>query len=175
MTGIAWKLTMMRIDARALRIVLLTSLIPLLVSIISVSAAVPTVWSPYPRVPFFLLTAGWPRWLAVGLAPIIFVASLANLPFAHSRWRLPHVALLMGLLTVLSVVYFGLRLPEGVDHQGAIYAVAMVVANAAALLTFWTAWARWRRALTVRRSVCLCLLACCWLFWCAFPYFGEGI
>jgi hypothetical protein len=175
MTGTAWSLNTGSIDARSLRLVLLASLIPLLLSVVSVSSAVPTVWSPYPGIQFFLLTAGWPRWLAVAVAPIIFVAALVKLPFERSPGHLPHVALLMGILTVLTVVYFGLRLQDGLDHQGAVYSAVMLVANTAALLTFWRAWIRWRRTLTVPRSIVLCLLACGWLFWCAFPYFGEGI
>ncbi len=174
MTGTVW-LKSSKIDARALRLVLLASLIPLLMSILSISSGVPTVWSPYPGVPFYLLSAGWPRWLVVSLAPIVFVASLAKLPFERSRGYLPHVAGLMGVLSVSSVVYFGLRLQGGLGHQGPVYSATMLVANGVALITFWMAWIRWRRALTVPRSIYLCLLACCWLFWCAFPYFGEGI
>jgi hypothetical protein len=47
--------------------------------------------------------------------------------------------------------------------------------NAAFLLAFWAVWALWRRSLTAARSIGMALLACCWLFWCAFPYFGEGM
>jgi hypothetical protein len=162
-------------DPGSLRLLLLASLIPLLVASIAISATEPTIRSPYPGVQFLLLAFGWPRWLTVAIAPTLFVASIVNVAFAGSRGRLLHVALPMGFLTALSGIYFWVRLPEGLDHQGVVYSAAMVGANALGLLAFWSAWILWRRSLTATRSICLALLACCWLFWCGFPYFGEGI
>jgi hypothetical protein len=166
---------MTQLEPNPLRRVLLASLIPLLLSILAVSAAEPTIWSPYPGVQFLLLASGWPQWLTACVAPLIFVVSIWNVAFGRSQGQLLHIAVAMGVLTVSSGAYFWLRLPQGLDHQGLMYSAAMVIVNAAGLLAFWVAWAMWRRRLTAARSICLSLLACCWLFWCGFPYFGEGI
>jgi hypothetical protein len=166
---------MTTLNTHALRRVLLASLVPLALSIVSVSAAEPTVWSPYPGAQFLLLTLGWPQWLAVCLAPFIFVVSTLNVVIGRPGGQPLHIIVAMGVLTVSSGIYFWLRLPQGLDHQGMTYSAAMLAVNAVALLAFWVAWVLWRRRITAVRSICLGLIACSWLFWCGFPYFGEGI
>jgi len=166
---------MTKYDARTLGPVLAASLMPMLLCILSVSAKEPTIWSPYPGIQTVFITTGWPWWVAVSAAPVLFIMSVFSVELRqapHYPWPL---ALLMGLLTLLSGIYFWLRLPLGLQHQGRIYSASMVIVNAGLLLAFWTAWALWRRRLTAGRSIGLALLACGWLFWCAFPYFGEGL
>jgi hypothetical protein len=155
--------------------ILLASLVPMLLSIISVSAMEPTLWSPYPGIQTFLIASGWSRWVAAGAAPIVFTLIVLSTRPGQPRQRTWQLALAMALLTLLSAIYFLLRWPLGLQHQGAPYAFSMAIVNAAFLLAFWAVWALWRRSLTVGRSIGMSLLACGWLFWCAFPYFGEGM
>ena len=80
---------------------------------------------------------------------------------------------LLGLLTVLSVLYFALGWQYGVRYQGTWYTLVTAAINLGFLLVLWV----WRLAIRQRASKASALgfatLLHCWLFWFAFPYLGE--
>lgn len=144
-------------------------------SYLSVSASVPTLWSPYPGAQFLLITTGVPRPMNVFVIPVIFVACTAGLVIRQYRGTLAYLAWPAAPLTLLNVVYVALRTADGYVHQGLTYVIGMIVMNGLVLIAFWAGWAAFLRHRTSYSAVMLSFVLFAWLAWVAFPYFGEGI
>jgi hypothetical protein len=146
-----------------------------LLSILGLSLDGPTVWSPYPGAQFLLFTAGCPLWTARLGPPVVYAMLMLGLTALSQRSRYSALGVLMAVLTVLSLVYFSIRIPTGLVHQGLVHTASVTLVNLAVILTFWVYWVRWRGQQLVRGTFLLGLMVFAWLAWMAFPYFGEGI
>lgn len=140
---------------------------------LAVSAGVPALWSPYPMVQFLILSSGWPQWVcaASAFSVMCVVAVVISRP---SRGRL-YAGAIIGLLTLMTIGYFVVFIPTGLAHQGSVHVVFMIAVNVLSLGVLWWGWRVLSWPLPFRNILAMALFLSIWLFWFAFPYFGEGI
>jgi hypothetical protein len=144
------------------------------------STGVPTILSPLPFAVFvsFLLAP------ALGATnPWLFAASISFGTFLLMNFYQldltcpaplrPRFACLLGLTSVLSVLYFAMGCEGGLRFQGASYTLATASINLAILVILWTRWLGLRRQASKASALSFATLLHCWLFWFAFPYLGE--
>jgi hypothetical protein len=136
-------------------------------------SSVPTVLSPFPTLtilPAFLL--GQAYWLAVLVPMVLFFAWTPGL-FRGQVLFPKRTVFLLGILTVLSVVYFVSSWRYGIDYQGWRFTFGMCLLNAAWLLLLWgmLLWRVGRSSFAANLLLHWLLFA--WLAWHAFPYLGE--
>jgi hypothetical protein len=144
------------------------------------STGVPTILSPLPFAVFvsFLLAP------ALGATnPWLFSASIAfgtfllmnfyHLDLAGPAPLRPRFACLLGLTSVLSVLYFAVGWQGGLRFQGASYTLATASINFTILIILWTWWLGLRQQASRACALLFATLLHCWLFWFAFPYLGE--
>ena len=111
--------------------------------------------------------------LAARWGAALFLA--LGVPLVVPRWWMvvPGV-LCWGLLVPGSAVYFWQHWSAGVEHQGAVYTVALAGINAAcAAGTGWLAAAALERRRSYARRFAFTLVLCTWLVWFAFPWLGK--
>jgi len=80
---------------------------------------------------------------------------------------------LLGLLTVLTIVDFVFEWNDGVHYRGAHYAIGVCIINLMWLVFVWWAVIRWKRQPSFRGNLLSHWFLFAWLAWYAFPYLGE--
>jgi hypothetical protein len=81
----------------------------------------------------------------------------------------------LGLLSAASCVYAVVRFEEGRVHQGLAHTVAANAVSLAALAYLGWRFRRLEPQTEWREISTFAMFLSMWLFWLAFPYFGEGI
>jgi len=154
-------------------LLLALSLIVLAAAVLAVSSKTPSVYSPYPLIQALLLWDGWPLWMVVGLAPLSYLALNVNLVFSQREGLRPRYLIMLSLLTLLSILYFGLAWRGGIAYQGWIHTSLMVALNLVFSAAGWILWAKSRSSAHRTTQLLAGTLLHCWLFWAAFPFLGE--
>lgn len=150
--------------------ILILSLVPLCFAVLSSSALGPALWSPYP-----LLQVALPRWLRPILAPGSFLLLSVAVMLGWIRTVFWVLAVVGSAVSLLSGIYLWFALPGGLEQQGFVHCLSVVLMNLVVLLAFWVGWFRWGQDADARRVILLNLILTCWLFGVAFPYLGEAI
>lgn len=154
---------------------------------LSVSAGVPTPWSPYSLVtivpeflvgstplnseslPFRLLTLA-----IVAASPITLAFWLWVRPASARSERIPRRSIVLLLaVAALSVPYFIASWGYGMQYQGPVHTTLMLVFNTAFAVVGLLLWRSNRGAPLSTRVAAFHGILFCWLAWCAFPYLGE--
>jgi hypothetical protein len=142
----------------------------------SFSSGAPTLYSPLPTLtisPAFLLSHWRLEHLAVLGPALLFFLWIPGLVLnLQSNLPLRTIALL-GLLTVLTVLYFAVGWSYGVEYQGVRYTVGVCAIYFMWLVCLWWAVIHWRRKPSFRGNLLCHWLLFAWLAWYAFPYLGE--
>lgn len=81
--------------------------------------------------------------------------------------------IVLGTATICSLWWFAFGWQFGIEYQGATFTWGILGINALSLVLLWRFWLAFRRRATRGNALVLATLLHCWLFWFAFPYFGE--
>jgi hypothetical protein len=73
----------------------------------------------------------------------------------------------------LTAAHFVLGWDYGIEYQGKVYVITLLVLNIAALIATWAALWRARRRRTFQTTLTAHALVVAWLVWIAFPWLGE--
>jgi len=166
--------------------ILAVGFVILVAGAISVSAGVPTVWSPFPFltvIPAFMVAStpiNQPDFAFRSLAlPVLAAAPIAATfvawsvrPVAKSKVPIPSL-LLFGLVCVLSLVAFIGGWGYGIQYQGFTYTVILAAINVILAVSVAAILLRHRAAPSQRRSLAFHGMLFLWLAWFAFPWLGE--
>jgi hypothetical protein len=124
-------------------------------------------------------------WASLALLPAIFLSPIAALMPAVLFWAwVPHLfrgetvipsrsAVMLGVLTVLTPIWFVIGWDYGVRFQGSRHTVSMACLNALILVATWYLLRRGRNAPSFRASLRFHAALFAWLAWAAFPHLGE--
>jgi hypothetical protein len=130
---------------------------------------------PFPLVtiiPFSRLSSAQLSWLAVLVPTFLFFAWSPRL--FRGQDKIPKRSIvLLGVLTVLSGVYFVDSWTYGMHYQGAHFTYGLCLANVGWLLLLWVAFVRGLRKSSFVNNLLAHWLLFAWLGWYAFPYLGE--
>jgi hypothetical protein len=137
---------------------------------------VPTILCPLPLltiIPAFLLSSWQLPYLATGVPVLLFF--LWRPAFFRGAPEIPRRSyVLLGIVIVLSIVYFISGWRFGLEYEGGKYTRAVLIVNVgwAAVLVF--AFVRtWKKGAAFGTSLFVHWLLFAWLAWYAFPYLGE--
>jgi hypothetical protein len=140
------------------------------------SSGVPTLYSPFPTLtvlPAFVLSHWHLESLAVLVPSILFFLWSPGL-LLNQRPNLPKKTfVLLGLLTVLTVVDCVVEWKYGVVYRGARHTILVYVINAMWLASLWWTVVRCQRQPSFVGNLFSHWLLFAWLAWYAFPYLGE--
>ena len=140
------------------------------------SSGVPTLYSPLPTLtilPAFLLSRWHLESLAVLVPSILFFLWSPGLLLSQ-RPNLPkRTIVLLGLLTVLTVVDCVLEWEYGVHYRGTRHTILVYIINAMWLASLWWTVVRSQRQPSFKGNLFSHWLLFAWLAWYAFPYLGE--
>ena len=140
------------------------------------SSGVPTLYSPLPTLtilPAFLLSRWHLESLAVLVPSILFFLWSPGLLLSQ-RPNLPkRTIVLLGLLTVLTVVDCVLEWEYGVHYRGTRHTILVYIINAMWLASLWWTVVRSQREPSFKGNLFSHWLLFAWLAWYAFPYLGE--
>ncbi len=144
------------------------------------STGVPTILSPLPFAVFvsFLLAPALGAtnpWLFAASFPFgtFLLMNLYELDLTGPAPLRARFSVLLGLTSLLSVLYFAMGCEGGSRFQGASYTLATASINLAILIILWTWWLRLRQRTSKASALLFATVLHCWLFWFAFPYLGE--
>ena len=155
--------------------------------VLSISAGIPTLWSPYPLmnvIPGFLVGAtplnspSLPfRTLALSLIAACPIALFFWLWVRPTSARTEHIPrrskIFLVAVLVLSVAYFVASWEYGTKYQGLLHTIVLSLFNTAFALTCLLLW-RSNQGLPRKAKVeAYHGILFCWLAWCAFPILGE--
>ena len=160
---------------RRLFIVLIAALVPATIAPFATLLPVPTPTSPYPLVSVLLQLNGSPTWSVALVACTALLLSCAGVLFGARVLSIRVITGLLVAVTTISVVYFLLSVPRGLEHQGLYHTSVLVVANVAIAVAAWALWWKYRRSHVAKYHVLIAVVVISWLFTCAFPYLGELI
>jgi hypothetical protein len=139
-------------------------------------SGVPTLYSPFPTLtvlPAFVLSRWHLESLAVLVPSILFFLWSPGL-LLNQRPNLPkRTFVLLGLLTVLTIVDCVLEWKYGVVYRGARHTILVYVINAMWLASLWWTVVRCKRQPSFVGNLFSHWLLFAWLAWYAFPYLGE--
>jgi hypothetical protein len=139
-------------------------------------SGVPTLYSPLPTLtilPALVLSRWHLESLAVLVPSILFFLWSPGL-LLNQRPNLPKKTIvLLGLLTVLTVVDCVLEWKYGVRYRGTRYTVLVYIINAMWLASLWWTVVRSQRQPSFKGNLFSHWLLFAWLSWYAFPYLGE--
>jgi hypothetical protein len=140
------------------------------------SSGVPTLYSPLPTltiVPAFELARWDLQYLAVLVPSILFFLWNPGLLLSQ-RPNLPkRTVVVLGLLTVLTVVDCVLEWKYGVQYRGTRHTIVVYIINVMWLASLWWTVVRFQRHPSFRGNLFSHWLLFAWLAWYAFPYLGE--
>jgi hypothetical protein len=140
------------------------------------SSGVPTLYSPFPTLtilPAFVLSRWHFESLAVLVPNILFFLWSPGL-LLKQRPNLPkRTIVLLGLLTVLTVVDCVLEWKDGVHYRGTRHTILVYIINAMWLASLWWTVVRSQRQPSFKANLVSHWLLFAWLAWYAFPYLGE--
>ena len=160
----------------------LTLLVPawigLFAGVQTLYAAIPvqTLYAPLPAltiIPAFALGNWNLGWLAILIPSILFFLWNPGL-FLNQRPNLPKRTLvLLGLLTVLTILDWPFEWPYGIRYLGMRHTVLLCILDGASLGVVWAIvlYCQKRPSLKAKLLAHWALFA--WLAWYAFPWFGE--
>ena len=140
------------------------------------SSGVPTLYSPLPTLtilPAFMLSRWHLHSLAVLVPSILFFLWCPGLLLNQQPNVPKRTIVLLGLLTVLTIVDFVFEWNDGVHYRGAHYAIGVCIINLMWLVFVWWAVIRWKRQPSFRGNLLSHWFLFAWLAWYAFPYLGE--
>jgi len=130
----------------------------------------PTLLAPLPilvLLPLFALG------LAGLVVPAVFFWLWSSQLFRGESQVPRRSAVLLGVLTALTVPYFIVSWGFGVQYQGTRHAVVMAAANTIFLAALWWLLHRSRTRPSFTASLRFHAALFAWLSWCAFPNLGE--
>jgi hypothetical protein len=140
------------------------------------SSGLPTVYCPMPTLTFIpaLVLSGSGLYRLALLVPV-FLFFVWNPCLFQGSGRVPIRSLaLLGLASLLSVVYFVEGWKFGVQYQGIRYVQTMSLANVLSVILLGAVFFRARRAKTsFWNNLFTQWLLFAWLAWFAFPTLGE--
>ncbi len=140
------------------------------------SSGVPTLYSPLPTLtilPAFVLSRWHLEFLAVLVPSVLFFLWNPGLLLNPGSKILTRTKALIGLLTVLTIVYFVFEWNDGVRYQGSHYTKAVCLINLIWLVFLWCTVVRYSRQRSFNGNLLSHWLLFAWLAWYAFPYLGE--
>ena len=146
----------------------------------SCSTGTPTIFSPL-TLPVFVSVVLAPAF--VGVNPWLFAASIPfgtfllmnfyQLRLAEPAPLRTRFTVLLGLTSVLCVLYFAMGWDGGLRFQGASFTLATASINTAILIILWTWWFGLRKQTSKTSALLFATALHCWFFGYAFPYLGE--
>ncbi len=146
----------------------------------SCSTGMPTIRSPLP-LPVFVsvllasaLGATNP-WLVATSIPFgkFLLINFYQLRFAEPAPLRTRFTVLLGLTSVLSVLFFALAWQDGFRFQGVSFTLGTASINFAILIVLWIWWLSLRQKVSKTSALLFATSLHCWLFGYAFPCLGE--
>jgi hypothetical protein len=140
------------------------------------SSGVPTLYAPLPTLtilPAFMLSVWHLQSLAILVPSVLFFLWSPGLLFRQDTNMPKRTMVLLGFLSVLTIVYFLFEWNEGQHYQGAHYTTVLCLFNAVWLGLLWGVLIHCRRRPSFRGNLFLHWLLFVWLAWYAWPYLGE--
>jgi hypothetical protein len=140
------------------------------------SSGVPTLYSPLPTLtilPAFVLSRWHLESFALLVPSILFFLWSPSLLLNQQPTPPKRTIVLLGLLTVLTVVDCVLEWNYGVHYRGTRQTILLYIVNAMWLACLWWAMVRSQRQPSFKRNLFSHWLLFAWLAWYAFPYLGE--
>jgi hypothetical protein len=138
-------------------------------------SGVPTLYSPFPvltALPAFVLSRWHLQSLAVLIPSILFL--LLNSGLNRRPPNLPkRTIVLLGLLTVLTVMDYFLEWKYGIHYRGIRHTIVVYIINAMWLASLWLTVVRSQRQPSFKGNLFSHWLLFAWLACYAFPYLGE--
>jgi hypothetical protein len=135
-----------------------------------------TLYSPLPTLtilPAFVLSRWHLESVAVLVPSILFFLWNPGLLLNRRPNPPKRTIVLLGLLTVLTVVDCVLEWKNGVHYRGTRYTILVYSINATWLASLWWAVVRSQRQPSFKGNLFSHWLLFAWLAWYAFPYLGE--
>ncbi len=140
------------------------------------ASGVPTLYSPLPTLtvlPAFLLLRWHLETIAILVPSFLFLLWSPGLLVKRQPNVPRRTIALLGLLTLLTIVDFGVEWNYGVRYQGASYTTGICILNLMWLALLWWTVSHWRRHPSFSGNLVCHWLLFAWLAWYAFPYLGE--
>ena len=146
----------------------------------SCSTGTPTIFSPLPF-PVFVSLLAAPSlgatnpWLFAASIPFgtFLLMNFYQLRLAETAPLRTRFTVLLGLVSVLSVLYFAMGWQYGLRFQGPSYTLATASINLAIFIILGTWWLGLRQQASKTSGLLFATALHCWFFWFAFPYLGE--
>ncbi len=138
------------------------------------ASGVPTLYSPLPTLtilPAFLLSRWHLETVAVVVPSFLFFLWSPGLLLGANVPK--RTIALLGFLTLLTVVDFGIEWTYGIRYQVVYYTTGICILNLMWLALLWWATSYCRRHPSFSGNLTCHWLLFAWLGWYAFPYLGE--
>jgi hypothetical protein len=130
---------------------------------------------PSPLYPLPLLVVAFAlvfRYAAIAVPMLLFFAWNPGL-FRGEAMMPKRSYVLLAVLTLLSVPWFGVGWKFGLAYQGGRYCYSVLMTNICWLAGLWLVFARTKRADSFAANLFFHWMLFAWLAWYAFPYLGE--